>query len=362
MKTHKIAILPGDGIGPEVMDEAIKVLDKIWEKFQVNFEKNFWYIWGAWYEKYKNHFPEETKKIVDESEAVLFGSVWGPVDKQMEEKWKDCEKKSILGIRKHLDLVVNIRPARIWSELSHLSVLKEDKIPENWLNIITFRELSGGLYFGEHTTYTEDWVRKARDVCDYDENTIRYISEFCFKSAKNSWKKIAVVDKANVLDTSRLWRTVVDEVAKNYPEVKFEYVLVDSCAMHLVQKPEQFEYILTENLFGDILSDLTSTFSGSLGLLASASFSRKNFGLYEPSGGSAPDIAGKGIANPIAQILCVALMLRHSFGMEEAAVAIEKAVDETISAWFRTVDIYKELPWEKLVGTIEMWNEIKKRI
>jgi 3-isopropylmalate dehydrogenase len=230
------------------------------------------------------------------------------------------------------------------------------------LNIVTFRELSGGLYFWEHTTYEENWVRKARDVCDYDENTIRYITEFCFKSAKMSWKKIAVVDKANVLDTSRLWRTVVDEVAENFPEVEFEYVLVDSCAMHLVQKPKQFEYILTENLFWDILSDLTSTFSWSLGLLASASFSRNNFGLYEPSGGSAPDIAGKWIANPIAQILCVAMMLRHSFEMEEAAILVEKAVDKVIADWFRTWDIYKNLPWEKLVWTKEMWDAIVERI
>ena len=362
MKTYKIAILPWDWIGPEVMNEAVRVLDAVSEKFWLSFEKNFWYIGGAWYEKYWNHFPEETKKIVDESDAVLFGSVWGPVDKQMEEKWKDCEKKSILWIRKHLGLVVNIRPARVWSELAHISVLKEEKIPKNWLEIITFRELSGGLYFGEHTTYEENWIRKARDVCDYDENTIRYITEFCFKSALQSGKKIAVVDKANVLDTSRLWRTVVDEVAKDYPWVKFEYVLVDSCAMHLVQKPEQFEYILTENLFWDILSDLTSTFSGSLWLLASASFSKNNFGLYEPSWGSAPDIAGKWIANPIAQILCVAMMLRHSFENEKAAKSIEKAVDETISAWFRTWNIYREKNWEKLVGTKEFTDEIIKRI
>ena len=362
MKTYKIAILPWDWIWPEVCDEAVKVLDAIWEKFWINFKTEFWYIGGAWYEKYGEHFPEVTKKIVDNSDAVLFGSVGWPVDKQMEEKWNDCEKKSILGIRKHLGLVVNIRPARIWSELSHISVLKEEKIPENWLNIITFRELSGGLYFGEHTTYVENWIRKARDVCEYDENIIRYISEFCFKSASKSGKKIAVVDKANVLDTSRLWRTIVDEVAVDYPEVEFEYILVDSCAMHLVQKPENFEYILTENLFGDILSDLTSTFSGSLGLLASASFSKTNFGLYEPSGGSAPDIAGKGIANPIAQILCVGMMLRHSFWMEEAAKSIEKAVDKTISDWFRTGDIYRKMEWEKLVGTKEIGEEIIKRI
>ena len=362
MKTYKIAVLPGDWIGPEVMDEAIKVLDKIWEKFWVNFEKKFGLIGGAGFEKYKNHFPEITKKIVDESDAVLFGSVGWPVDKQMEEKWKDCEKNSILWIRKYLWLNINIRPARVWPKLAHLSVLKEDKIPDNWLEIVTFRELSWGLYFWEHSIYEENWTKKARDVCDYDEKTIKNIADFTFNSAKLSGKKIAVVDKANVLDTSRLWREVVDKVAKNYPEVKFEYVLVDSCAMHLVSKPEEFEYILTENLFWDILSDLTSTFSGSLWLLASASFNEKWFGLYEPSGGSAPDIAGKKVANPIAQILCVAMMLRHSFEMEEAARLIEQAVNKTIDNWFRTGDIFRNLPWEKLVGTEEMWNEIVKNL
>jgi len=362
MKTYKIAILPGDWIGPEVMEQAVRVLDKVWEKFGLNFEKKQALIWGAAYEKYKNHFPEETKKIVSESQAVLFGSVWWPVDKQMEEKWKDCEKNSILWIRKFLNLVVNIRPAKVWSDLAWLSVLKEDKIPESWLEIVTFRELSGWLYFGEHKTFEENGVKKAIDICEYDEKTIEYIAEFCFKSARQSSKKIAVVDKANVLDTSRLWREVVDRVAKKYNDVEFEYVLVDSCAMHLVQKPEQFEYILTENLFWDILSDLTSTFSGSLGLLASASFNREWFGLYEPSGGSAPDIAGKNIANPIAQILCVALLLRHSFGEEKAALQVEQAVNKVIKKWFRTGDIYRGLDWEKLVNTKEITDEILKEI
>ena len=362
MKTYKIAILPWDGIGPEVMVEAERVLDKVGEKFNINFEKKSALIWGSAWPRYKNHFPDEVKEVCDWSDAVLFGSVWWPVDKQFEPQWKDCEKNSILAIRKYLWLKVNIRPSRVWPELSHLSVLKENKIPEQGLEIITFRELSGWLYFWEHTSYEEDWIRKARDVCEYDENTIRYITEFCFTSAKQSWKKIAIVDKANVLDTSRLWRIVVDEVSQNYPEVEKEYILVDNCAMQLVQRPEQFEYILTENLFGDILSDLTSTFAGSLGLLASASFSEKDFWLYEPSGGSAPDIAGKWVANPMAQILCVAMMLRHSFNMEEEAISIESAVNEVIKDWFRTGDIFRKLDWEKLVGSKEIGDEIIKRI
>ena len=362
MKNYKIAILPGDGIGPEVMEQAVRVIEKIEEKFGIKFEKKYGLIWWAAYDKYQNHFPEETKEICDNVDAVLFASVWGPVDAQDQPKWKDCEKNSILAIRKYLGLTVNIRPAKVWPALSHLSVLKKDKIPENGLEIVTFRELSAGLYFGLHRTYEENGIKKAQDVCDYDENTIRHITTFCFEAAKLSGKKIAVVDKANVLDTSRLWREVVNEVAKSYPEVNFEYVYVDNCAMQLVANPDKYEYILTENLFGDILSDLTSTFSGSLGLLSSASFSKTWFGLYEPSGGSAPDIAWKWIANPIAQILCVAMMLRYSFKEEEAAKAIENAIDETIKDGFRTGDIYRNLEWEKLVNTKEITDKILKRI
>ncbi len=362
MKTYKVAVLPGDGIGPEVCDEAIKVLDKIWELYNVNFEKKFGLIgWAAW-PKYKNHFPDETKEVCDWSDGVLFGSVWGPVDAQFEPQWKDCERNSILAIRKYLGLTVNIRPSKVWSKLSHLSVLKAEKIPEKWLDIVTFRELSGGLYFGEHTMYEEDWVRKARDICNYDEETIRHIARFCFESAKQSGKKISVVDKANVLDSSRLWRIVVDEVAKDFPEVKYEYVLVDNCAMQLVKNPDWFEYILTENLFGDILSDLTSTFAWSLGLLASASFNKEGFGMYEPSGGSAPKYTGLNKINPIAQILCVAMMLRFSFGMEDAAVSVENAVNQAIDDGYRTYDIFRELEGEKKVGTKEMGDAIVERL
>jgi len=358
MQTYKIAILPWDGIGPEVMQEAVKVLEAIEKKYNVKFEKVYWLIWWAAWDKYWVHFPEETKKILDEVDAVLFWSVWWPVDKQMEPKWKDCERNSILWIRKYLNLTINIRPSKVWKELSHLSVLKPEFIPEDWVEIIVFRELSGWIYFWKHEIFVENGIRKAIDVAQYDEETIRYITEFTFKSALQNKKKITVVDKANVLDTSRLRREVVEEVAKNYPEVKYEYMYVDNCAAAMVQKPYKFEYILTENMFWDILSDLSATFSGSLGLLPSASFNRQWFWFYEPSGGSAPDIAGKWIANPIAQILCVSMMLRYSFNLNQAADDIEKAIDNVIKQWYRTQDIYTNREWEKLVTTSQMGDLI----
>lgn len=360
--SHKIALLPGDGIGEEVCAEAVKVLQKIAEKFDHTFEIKHGLIGGAAWDVHKSHFPDETKQLCDWSDAVLFGSVGGPVEEQDTEKWLNCERESILAIRKYLGLTVNLRPAKVFPELAHLSVLKKEKVPENGLEILMFRELSEGLYFGEHTTWEEDGQKKARDICDYSEDTIRFIAEFAFKASKQSNKKLASVDKANVLDTSRLWREVVDGVAKNYPEVEYEHWLVDNCAQQLVKNPDWFEYVLTENLFGDILSDLTSTFPGSLGLLASASFNREGFGLYEPSGGSAPKRANQNIINPIAQILCVAMMLRHSFGMEIEAVAIENAVQQTIRDGYRTYDLYRELAGETKVGTDQMGDLICERV
>ena len=362
MKTYKIAILSGDGIGPEVMEQAVRVLDKIWQKYNINFEKQYGLIGWSAYDEYKEHFPQATKEIIDNSDAVLFGSVGWPVDKQMEEKWKDCEKNSILWLRKYLKLWINVRPAKVFPALAHLSVLKKDFIPENWVEIITFRELSGWIYFWEHKIFEENGIKKAVDVAEYDEKTIETITRFTFLSAKNNNKKITVVDKANVLDTSRLWREVVEKVAKDFPEVKYEYMYVDNCAAQVVANPQKFDYILTENMFWDIISDLTATFAWSLWLLASSSFSENGFGLYEPSGGSAPDIAGKGIANPIAQILCVSMMLRYSFNEMKPANDIEQAVNAVIDDWFRTQDIYRNLPDEKLVNTKEITDIILEKI
>jgi len=359
---YKIAVLAWDGIWPEVMEEALKVLNKVSQKYNLEFEIKEWLIWWAAWDKYKDHFPEETKKLVDEVDAVLFGSVWWPVDKQLDPKWKDCEKNSILWIRKYLNLGINIRPAKVWPKLAHLSVLKPEFIPETWVEIVTFRELSQGIYFWEHKIIEENWQKKAIDVAEYDEKTIENITRFTFQAAKDNSKKVTVVDKANVLDTSRLWREVVEKVAKDFPEVKYEYMYVDNCAAQVVAKPEHFEYILTENMFWDIISDLTATFAWSLWLLASSSFNDKWFGLYEPSGGSAPDIAWKWIANPIAQILCVSMMLRYSFNKIDAANDVENAVNKAIENGYRTKDIYRGLEGEKLVNTKEMWDIISSFI
>ncbi len=363
MTEYKIALLPGDGIGPEVCDEAVKVLQAIEKKFGHKFVLTKGLIGGAAYDEHKSHFPDETKELCKNADAVLFGSVGGPVAEMHLPKWKNCERESILAIRKFLNLTVNLRPARVWPELSHLSVLKAEKIPEAGLELLTFRELSEGLYFGKHETEVDENGEKvAHDTCNYHASTIEHIADFCFQAAQKAGKTVASVDKANVLDTSRLWREVVEDVAKKYPDVKYEHWLVDNCAQQLVKNPDWFQFLLTENLFGDILSDLTSTFAGSLGLLASASFDKEGFGLYEPSGGSAPKHAGKNRINPIAQILCVAMMLRYSFDMHEEADAIEKAVNQSIADGMRTYDLYRELAGETKVSTSEMGDAIAERV
>ena len=359
---RKIALLPGDGIGPEVCQQAARVLQKVEKKFGHNFEIIESEIGGAAFDVFGSHFPEKTKTICQNSDAVLFGSVGGPVEEMALPKWQNCERESILAIRKFLGLQVNVRPARIWPELAHLSVLKPEKIPKNGLEIVTFRELSAGIYFGAHERFEKNGEKFARDVCDYGEKTIEFIAEFCLRAAEKSGKKVASVDKANVIETSRLWRETVERVAKKFPNVVLENWLADNCTQQLVKNPDWFEYILTDNLFGDLLSDLTSTFSGSLGLLSSASFSADGFGFYEPAGGSAPKYAGQNKINPIAQILCAALMLRHSFGMEAEAAAVENAVDAAISSGARTYDLFREMKGEKLVSTSEMGDEICRRI
>ncbi len=354
---YKIAVLPGDGIGPEVMDEAIKVLKKVGEKFSLEFTFTHGLIGGAAFPEHKNHFPEETKLLVENSDAVLFGSVGGPVNAQFEPQWKDCEKNSILAIRKFLGLSINLRPAPIYKELLDFCPLKTEITGTENFEILVIRELSGGIYFGEHSRPTENI---ARDVAEYDRETIGKIAKFSFETALNRDKKLSSVDKANVLETSRLWREVFEAEAKNFPEVKFQNVLVDNMVQQLVKNPRQFDVIACPNLFGDIISDLTSVFPGSLGMLGSASFGEKNIHLYEPSGGSAPDIAGLGIANPIAQILSAAMMLRYSFHEEKAAQAIENAVSKVISQGLRTGDIFCKTSSENLqkIGTKEMGKAI----
>lgn len=319
-----IAIIPGDGIGPEVMAEAIKVLKEIEAIFGHRFTYQYAAIGGAAWDSHGNHFPKETADICQTSDAILFGSVGGPVNNQFSPKWKDCEKNSILALRNLMGLYCNVRPVR---GIDHK------------VDIVCIRELSEDVYFGSHETSGEIGNRVARDEMIYSENTIRRIAHFAFQVAMSRTKKVTSIDKANVLDCSKLWRAVVDEIAKEYPECQLEHMFVDAAAMELIKNPYRFDVLLTPNLFGDILSDVASVWGGSLGTLPSASFNTEGKGLYEPAGGSAPDIAGKGVANPIGQILSAALMLKHSFGMQTEHDAIVYAVQKAIACGYRTQDI-----------------------
>jgi 3-isopropylmalate dehydrogenase len=319
-----IAIIPGDGIGPEIMAEAIKVLKEIESVFGHRFIYHYAVIGGEAWGTHGTHLPQETADICENADAVLFGSVGGPISSQSRPKWKDCEKNSILAIRSQMGLNCNVRPVQ---EIG------------NGIDIFCVRELSEDVYFGSHETSGSIGERVAQDMMIYSEGTIRQIAHQAFQFAMSRRKKVTSVDKANVLDCSKLWREVVDEVSKQYPECEVEHILVDNCAMQLAKNPRDFDVLLMPNLFGDILSDLASIWGGSLGMIPSASFSKEGKGLYEPAGGSAPDIAGKGIANPIGQILSAALMLKYSFGMVAEHDAIVDAVQQAIRAGYRTQDI-----------------------
>ncbi|APC96474.1 3-isopropylmalate dehydrogenase [Francisella frigiditurris] len=351
-----IAVLAGDGIGPEVMECAIEVLDAIAQKYNHTFNYTYALVGGAAYDKYKDHCPAKTIEICKNSDAILFGSVGGPVEAQNEEKWQGCEAKSILALRKTFNFNVNIRPAKVFESLKDSCPLKDERI-KNGADIEIFRELSRDIYFGEHKRFIDsNGVRQATDLAEYDEETIRNIAIKAFKRAQERSKVLTSVDKANVLDTSRLWRDVVNEVAKDFPDVKVNHMYVDNCAMQLVLNPGQFDVLVTGNIFGDILSDLASVLPGSIGLVPSISLNADGFGLYEPSGGSAYDIKGLGKANPIAQILSAALMLAYSFDLVEESQAIEKAVEKTLEQGYRTADIYsKDM---KLTTTKEFTSKI----
>ena len=335
-----ITCIPGDGIGPEIVAEAKKVLERAGEKY--GFQPAFTDILmgGASIDVHGIPLTEEAIATAKAADAVLMGSIGGdtttsPWYKLPPEKRPEA---GLLKIRKELKLFANLRPALLYEELAAACPLKEE-ISAAGFDIMIMRELTGGLYFGERKTVVEDGVRKATDTLTYDENEIRRIAIKGFEIAMKRKKKVTSVDKANVLDSSRLWRKVVEEVAESYPEVTLEHMLVDNCAMQLVKNPTQFDVILTENMFGDILSDEASMVTGSIGMLASASLNDTKFGLYEPSHGSAPDIAGKNIANPIATILSAAMMLRFSFDLDEAAGAVEAAVKKVLSEGYRTGDI-----------------------
>ena len=331
-----IAVTKGDGIGEEITNEAIKVLDKIGEKYNHNFEYKYALIGGAAYDEYHNPLPEETLEICKNSDAIILGAVGG-------EKWDNVEpelrpEKGLLALRKNLSLYANLRPAKIYESLKNASPLK-DSIVEAGVDILVVRELIGGIYFGDRKTYEENGIRTAYDVEKYNENEIKRISKMAFDSAMLRRKKITLVDKANVLDSSKLWREVVKEIALHYPEIELEFMYVDNAAMQIVKNPSQFDVILTNNIFGDILSDEASQVTGSIGMLPSASISEIGIHMYEPIHGSAPDIAGKNIANPLATILSAAMMLRYSFELEEEARAIELAVEKVLEDGIRTIDI-----------------------
>ena len=358
---YNVACIPGDGIGPEIVAEAKKVLNKIAEKYGHEFDYTEVLMGGVSIDAHGVPLTDEALETARKSDAVLLGAVGGRVGV---DSWYELPpnlrpEAGLLKIRKALNLFANLRPAVLYEELKGACPLKEE-ITEGGFDMMIMRELTGGLYFGERKTEEIDGVMTAKDSLTYNEEEIRRIAKRGFDIAMKRRKKVTSVDKANVLDSSRLWRKVVEEVAKDYPEVAVENMLVDNCAMQLVKDPKQFDVILTENMFGDILSDEASMVTGSIGMLASASLNETKFGLYEPSGGSAPDIAGKGIANPIATILSAAMMLRFSFDLDKEADAIEAAVSKVLKDGYRTIDIMSD--GKTQIGTEEMGSLIAANI
>ena len=358
---YKVAVIPGDGIGPEIIAEARKVLDKTGEKYGHTFEYQELLMGGCSIDAYGEPLTDETLEKAKASDSVLLGAVGGDVGKS---GWYELPpdkrpEAGLLKIRKGLGLYANIRPAVLFDELSGACPLKED-ITNGGFDFVVMRELTGGLYFGERKTIEENGVLKAIDTLTYDENEIRRIARWGFDVAMKRNKRVCSVDKANVLDSSRLWRKVVKEVSAEYPEVELTDMLVDNCAMQIVRDPKQFDVILTENMFGDILSDEASMVTGSIGMLSSASLGSTKLGLYEPSHGSAPDIAGQDKANPLATILSAAMMLRYSFDLGKEADAIEDAVKQVLKEGYRTVDIMDN--GKTLVGTKQMGDLVTAHI
>lgn len=356
-----IGIIKGDGIGPEIVTEAMKVLNKIGEVYGHIYSYQELLMGGASIDVHGVPLTDETIEKAKKCSAVLMGSIGGNTQVSPWYKLEPSKRPEagLLKIRKALNLFANLRPAVLYDELKGACPLKEE-ITEGGFDMMIMRELTGGLYFGERKTEEINGVVTAYDSLTYNENEIRRIAKRAFDIAMKRRKKVISVDKANVLDSSRLWRKVVEEVAKDYPEVALEHMLVDNCAMQLVKDPKQFDVILTENMFGDILSDEASMVTGSIGMLASASLNDTKFGLYEPSGGSAPDIAGKGIANPIATVLSAAMMLRFSFDLDKEADAVEAAVSQVLKDGYRTIDIMSEGKIQ--VNTEQMGNLICERI
>lgn len=358
---YKIAVIPGDGIGPEIVRQACRVLNRVGEVYQHSFHYTEVLMGGISIDTYGVPLTDDALETAKKSDSVLLGAVGGNVGNS---RWYDVPpnlrpEAGLLSIRKGLGLFANIRPAYLYQDLADACPLKKEIIGDGF-DLVILRELTGGLYFGERCTKEVNGVMTAVDTLTYNENEIRRIAVKAFDIARKRKHHVTSVDKANVLDSSRLWRKVVEEVAEDYPDVTLTHMLVDNCAMQLVMNPGQFDVILTENMFGDILSDEASMITGSIGMLSSASMNESKFGLYEPSHGSAPDIAGKGIANPIATILSAAMMLRYSFDLDQEAGAIEEAVKQVLKEGYRTADLMSEGCIQ--VGTEKMGQLICERI
>ncbi len=359
MEHKKIAVLSGDGVGPEVMAATLPVLERVGELFGRSFAFTSALVGGAAFDEYGEHLPQETIEVCRRSDAILFGSVGGPLAESDLPKWKGCETRSILALRKTFGLAANFRPATVYPQLEAISPLKRELVHQG-IDLLIIRELQGDVYFGEHTLREEGGKRIARDTCEYSEDQIALVAHVAFQAAQKRRSRVTSVDKANVLHTSKLWRDVVREVHKGYPDVELEDMLVDNCALQLVKDPSRFDIIVTSNLFGDILSDLAAGLPGSLGVMPSASLNAQGFGLFEPSGGSAPDIAGKGIANPIAQILSASMMVRFAFGWSDEADAMDRAVVHALEDGARTADIFSGEG--RCVSTAEMADAISRRL
>jgi 3-isopropylmalate dehydrogenase len=355
MNPLHIAVLAGDGIGPEVMAVALDVLGAVSQRHGFEIVHEEFPVGGAAIDLFDEALPESTLKGCREAQAILFGSVGGP-------KWeslpppKQPERAALLPLRKHFGLYANLRPAKCYPGLLYASPIKTEFIPDGF-DLLVVRELTGGLYFGQpKQTTTIAAGERAVDTMVYETREIERVTHVAFRSARLRRKRVTLIDKANVLETSLLWRKTVKAIAPTYPDVALEFMYVDNAAMQLVRQPQQFDVLLCENLFGDIISDEAAALVGSLGLLPSASLGEGTFGLYEPSGGSAPDIAGKGVANPIAQILSAALMLRYSFGQEEAATNIETAVESALASGARTADLAR--PGDTALSTVIMGQRV----
>lgn len=346
----KIAVLPGDGIGQEIVPQAVRVLKAVLAEQELSFEFSEYPVGGTAIEKVGKALPEETLKACQDADAVLLGAVGGPQWDHLPASERP-ETAALLGLRKGLGFYANIRPVRMIPSLLSASTLKPEAL--DGVDMVVIRELTGGVYFGEKGR--SENPRSAYDMMTYSEEEIRRILVQGFETAQKRNKKLCSVDKANVLETSRLWRDIANELAKEYPEVELTHLYVDNAAMQLVRNPRQFDVLVTENMFGDILTDLASMLGGSIGMLASASLSGQK-GMYEPAHGSAPDIAGKNIANPLATILSAALMLRYSFGLENEAQRIENAVEKVLEQGYRTGDLAGA--GERVIGTVEMGDAV----